>query len=192
MLTATLFLLLLSAPQGLRPASMETIRSPGRTPARSPGDSTIGMNVAGVELRGSKLRMNPSIDVNETITDIIKGMAQASKMTALQQLQSFVEHTGRFLQDNREHGIFYGMVGAEAPENSADVAQAALGGAPHVHRRRDAEVEDRRLGPAQHQVRVAGAAEIADAVGPQLQRPGEAGVRGAERRFRRAGGRRRR
>src|SRR6266568_4211885 len=32
----------------------------------SPGDSTIGMNVAGVELRGSKLRMNPSIDVNET------------------------------------------------------------------------------------------------------------------------------
>src|SRR3954462_8868628 len=32
----------------------------------SPGDSTIGMNVAGVELRGNKLRMNPSIDVNET------------------------------------------------------------------------------------------------------------------------------
>ena len=32
----------------------------------SPGDSTIGMNVAGVELRGSKLRLNPSIDVNET------------------------------------------------------------------------------------------------------------------------------
>ena len=32
----------------------------------SPGDSSIGMNVAGVELRGSKLRMNPSIDVNET------------------------------------------------------------------------------------------------------------------------------
>jgi len=32
----------------------------------SPGDSTIGMNIAGVELRGSKLRINPSIDVNET------------------------------------------------------------------------------------------------------------------------------
>jgi deoxyhypusine synthase len=30
----------------------------------SPGDSTIGMNVAGVELRGNKLRLNPSIDVN--------------------------------------------------------------------------------------------------------------------------------
>jgi len=38
----------------------------------SPGDSTIGMNVAGVELRGSKLRMNPSIDVNET-TAIVLG-----------------------------------------------------------------------------------------------------------------------
>jgi len=38
----------------------------------SPGDSTIGMNVAGVELRGNKLRMNPSIDVNET-TAIVLG-----------------------------------------------------------------------------------------------------------------------
>jgi deoxyhypusine synthase len=32
----------------------------------SPGDSTIGMNVAGLEIRGSKLRVNPSRDVNET------------------------------------------------------------------------------------------------------------------------------
>ncbi|MBI4580522.1 MAG: deoxyhypusine synthase, partial [Planctomycetes bacterium] len=32
----------------------------------SPGDSTIGMNVAGIELRGSNLRVNPSRDVNET------------------------------------------------------------------------------------------------------------------------------
>ena len=32
----------------------------------SPGDSTIGMNVAAMELDGSKLRVNPSIDVNET------------------------------------------------------------------------------------------------------------------------------
>src|ERR1017187_1325438 len=37
----------------------------------SPGDSTIGMNVAGVELRGSKLRMNPSIDVNETTAIVL-------------------------------------------------------------------------------------------------------------------------
>ncbi|MPM84713.1 Deoxyhypusine synthase-like protein [bioreactor metagenome] len=37
----------------------------------SPGDSTIGMNVAGVALRGCKLRMNPSIDVNETTAIVL-------------------------------------------------------------------------------------------------------------------------
>ena len=37
----------------------------------SPGDSTIGMNVAGIELRGSKLRMNPSVDVNETTSYVL-------------------------------------------------------------------------------------------------------------------------
>jgi len=37
----------------------------------SPGDSTIGMNVAGVELRGSKLRLNPSIDVNESTAYVL-------------------------------------------------------------------------------------------------------------------------
>src|SRR2546427_4301605 len=37
----------------------------------SPGDSTIGMNVAGIELRGNKLRMNPSIDVNETTAFVL-------------------------------------------------------------------------------------------------------------------------
>jgi len=37
----------------------------------SPGDSTIGMNVAGVELRGNKLRINPSIDGNETTAFVL-------------------------------------------------------------------------------------------------------------------------
>jgi deoxyhypusine synthase len=37
----------------------------------SPGDSTIGMNVAGVELRGNRLRLNPSIDVNETTAFVL-------------------------------------------------------------------------------------------------------------------------
>lgn len=37
----------------------------------SPGDSTIGMNVAGVELRGNRLRLNPSIDVNETTAYVL-------------------------------------------------------------------------------------------------------------------------
>jgi deoxyhypusine synthase len=37
----------------------------------SPGDSTIGMNIAGEELRGNKLRINPSIDVNETTAFVL-------------------------------------------------------------------------------------------------------------------------
>jgi deoxyhypusine synthase len=37
----------------------------------SPGDSTIGMNFAGVELRGNKLRINPAIDVNETTSFVL-------------------------------------------------------------------------------------------------------------------------
>src|SRR4051794_24112256 len=37
----------------------------------SPGDSTIGMNVAGLELRGNKLRVNPSIDVNESTAYVL-------------------------------------------------------------------------------------------------------------------------
>jgi deoxyhypusine synthase len=45
----------------------------------SPGDSTIGMNVAGVELRGSKLRMNPSIDVNETTAFVLAAKRSGGK-----------------------------------------------------------------------------------------------------------------
>src|SRR3974377_2236103 len=37
----------------------------------SPGDSTIGMNVAGGEPPGTRLRVNPSIDVNETTSFVL-------------------------------------------------------------------------------------------------------------------------
>jgi deoxyhypusine synthase len=43
----------------------------------SPGDSTIGMNIAGLELRGNKLKVNPSIDVNQTTAIVLD--AQLSK-----------------------------------------------------------------------------------------------------------------
>jgi AcrR family transcriptional regulator len=46
------------------------------------------------------------------------------KWPAAKQLEAFCNHTGQYLQDNREHGIFYGMVGAEAAENTEDVATA--------------------------------------------------------------------
>ncbi len=37
----------------------------------SPGDSSIGMNVAAMELQGGKLRLNPSADVNETASLVL-------------------------------------------------------------------------------------------------------------------------
>ncbi len=45
----------------------------------SPGDSTIGMNVAGVELRGNKLRVNPSIDVNESTAIVLDAKLRKKK-----------------------------------------------------------------------------------------------------------------
>ncbi len=48
----------------------------------SPGDSTIGMNVAGLELRGSRLRVNPSRDVNET-TAIVLDAKLAGRKTGV-------------------------------------------------------------------------------------------------------------
>ena len=45
----------------------------------SPGDSTIGMNVAGVELRGNKLRLNPSIDVSETTAYVLAAKRSGGK-----------------------------------------------------------------------------------------------------------------
>ena len=45
----------------------------------SPGDSTIGMNVAGVELQGNKLRINPSIDVNETTSFVLAAKRSGGK-----------------------------------------------------------------------------------------------------------------
>ena len=45
-------------------------------------------------------------------------------MTAKEQLLAFCAQVANYLHDNREHGIFYGMVGAESAENSADVATA--------------------------------------------------------------------
>ena len=45
----------------------------------SPGDSTIGMDIAGVELRGNKLRINPSIDVNETTSIVLAAKRSGGK-----------------------------------------------------------------------------------------------------------------
>ena len=44
----------------------------------APGDSTIGMNVAGLALRGNKLKIDPSIDVNQSAA-IVLGAKRAHK-----------------------------------------------------------------------------------------------------------------
>ncbi|MEJ2110140.1 MAG: deoxyhypusine synthase [Acidobacteriota bacterium] len=49
----------------------------------SPGDSTIGMNIAGVELLGNGLRINPSIDVNESTGIVLAAKRAGYKTGAL-------------------------------------------------------------------------------------------------------------
>lgn len=49
----------------------------------SPGDSTIGMNIAGIELNGNKLRINPSIDVNETTSFVLSAKRSGGKSGVL-------------------------------------------------------------------------------------------------------------
>jgi len=49
----------------------------------SPGDSALGMNVAGAELQGSKFRFNPSIDVNETTSFVLNAKRSGGKSAVL-------------------------------------------------------------------------------------------------------------
>jgi len=45
----------------------------------SPGDSTIGMNIAALNLEGSELNINPSIDVNETAAIVLAAKRSRGK-----------------------------------------------------------------------------------------------------------------
>ncbi len=49
----------------------------------SPGDSTIGMSIAGLELTGLRLRVNPSIDVNETTSYVLHAKRSGGKSAVL-------------------------------------------------------------------------------------------------------------
>jgi deoxyhypusine synthase len=49
----------------------------------SPGDSTIGMNIAGLELRGNALRINSSRDVNETTGIVLEAKRSRQKTGVL-------------------------------------------------------------------------------------------------------------
>jgi AcrR family transcriptional regulator len=51
-------------------------------------------------------------------------LLKKEKLTAKQRLEAFLQQTWTFLDEHREFGIFFGMVGAESAENQADVAAA--------------------------------------------------------------------
>lgn len=64
-------------------------------------------------------------ELNERyLTSFNPAMTEMMKWPAAKQLEGFMTRTAEFLHEHREHGIFYGMVGAEAAENNADVAAA--------------------------------------------------------------------
>ncbi|HOJ40230.1 MAG TPA: deoxyhypusine synthase family protein, partial [bacterium] len=48
----------------------------------SPGDSTIGMDIAGLEIEGNKLKINPSLDVNETTSLVLHAKRSGGKSAA--------------------------------------------------------------------------------------------------------------
>lgn len=45
----------------------------------SPGDSTIGMNIAGLDIAGYRIRINPTIDVNETTAIVLQAKRSGGK-----------------------------------------------------------------------------------------------------------------
>ena len=70
----------------------------------SPGDSSIGMNVAAMELQGGKLIINPNLDVNETAAIVL-----AAKRG--------VVHTGKTKKKGGKSAIF--ILGGGSPKNFA-------------------------------------------------------------------------
>jgi deoxyhypusine synthase len=136
----------------------------------SPGDSTIGMNVAGVELRGNKLRLNPSIDVNET-TAIVLGAKRSGGKSGVMLMgggspKNFMLQTEPQIQEvlrMREYGqdYFFQITDARPtpaafpapPQRSGQLGQGGPGpparrrGLLHRHDHRAAHYHALRAGP---------------------------------------------
>jgi deoxyhypusine synthase len=70
----------------------------------SPGDSSIGMNIAAKELQGGKLILNPNLDVNETASIVL-----AAKRG--------VVHSGEQTEEGGKSAIF--ILGGGSPKNFA-------------------------------------------------------------------------
>jgi deoxyhypusine synthase len=70
----------------------------------SPGDSSIGMNIAAKELQGGKLVLNPNLDVNETASIVL-----AAKRGVI--------HAGKTIEEGGKSAIF--ILGGGSPKNFA-------------------------------------------------------------------------
>ena len=70
----------------------------------SPGDSSIGMNIAAMELQGGKLTINPNLDVNETASIVL-----AAKRGII--------HSGKKSKKGGKSAIF--ILGGGSPKNFA-------------------------------------------------------------------------
>ncbi len=49
----------------------------------SPGDSTLGMSVSEAQIKGAKIRLNPTLDVNETTSFVLEAKRSGGKSAAL-------------------------------------------------------------------------------------------------------------
>lgn len=58
------------------------------------------------------------------LNEFVDLLSEHRKLTAREQLVSFMHRTGQFLRYHREYGIFFGMVAAESAESNERVAEA--------------------------------------------------------------------
>jgi AcrR family transcriptional regulator len=64
-------------------------------------------------------------ELHQRFVSSFEPLLEAQKeRSAAGQLGAFVEHMARFLEEHKEHGIFFGMVGAESAENNERIAAA--------------------------------------------------------------------
>ena len=76
----------------------------------SPGDSSIGMNVAAKALQGNKLAFDPSLDVNETASIVL-----AAKRNAVKAGNSGKKKTGQRKRKPGQSAVF--ILGGGSPKN---------------------------------------------------------------------------
>ena len=118
----------------------------------SPGDSTIGMNIAGLELRGNALRVNPSRDVNETTGIVLDAKRWGFKTGVLLvgggspknftlQTEPQIQEVLRIKEEGHDYFIQFtdarpdtgGLSGA-TPHEAVDLGQSGSAPAARCHR----------------------------------------------------------